>query len=50
MIRLTIAASLKRAGKEMKFVIEGANEGAPPDAPLVRLLFRAHWRSEHLLQ
>jgi hypothetical protein len=41
-IRLTILAQLKRAGKEMKFVIDGAGEGAPPDAPLVRLLTRAH--------
>ena len=39
-IRLTIAAELKRAGMEMKFVIAGAE--APPDASLVRLLVRAH--------
>jgi len=42
LIRITISAQLKRAGKEMKFVIDGAEEGAPPDAPLVRLLTRAH--------
>jgi site-specific DNA recombinase len=42
LIRLTIAAQLKRAGMEMKFVIDGADEATPPDAPLVRLLTRAH--------
>ncbi len=42
LIRLTIAAALKRAGMEMKFVIDGADEGSTPDASLVRLLMRAH--------
>jgi hypothetical protein len=42
LIRLTIAAQLKRAGNEMKFVIDGADDATPPDAPLVRLLTRAH--------
>jgi DNA invertase Pin-like site-specific DNA recombinase len=41
LIRLIIPAELKRAGKEMRLVINGAGEGAPPDAPLVRLLTRA---------
>ena len=41
-IRLTIPAELKRAGMEMKFVLEGADGKAPPDAALVRLLIRAH--------
>ena len=42
LIRLTIAAALKRAGMEMKFVIEGAHEGTTPDDGLVRLVTRAH--------
>ena len=41
-IRLTIAAELQRAGMEMRFVIDGVEIGAPPDAALVRLLTRAH--------
>ena len=41
-IQLTIAAALKRAGMEMKFVIAGMDEGATPDPGLVRLLIRAH--------
>ncbi len=37
-----IPAELKRAGMEMKFVLDGADGGARPDAALVRLLIRAH--------
>ena len=32
----------------MKFVIDGADEGAPADAPLVRLLIRAHGLARRL--
>jgi site-specific DNA recombinase len=39
---LTIGAQLKRAGMEMRFLVEGVEGGAPPDAHLVRLLTRAH--------
>jgi hypothetical protein len=42
LIRLTIAAALKRAGMEMRFVIDGADQGSTADAGLVRLLIRAH--------
>ena len=42
LIRLTIEAALKRAGKEMKFVFDGAEEASTPDVSLVRLLTRAH--------
>ena len=42
LFRLAISAQLKRAGKEMKFVIAGADQGSTPDASLVRLLIRAH--------
>ena len=42
LLRLAISAQLKRAGKEMKFVINGADQGSTPDASLVRLLIRAH--------
>jgi site-specific DNA recombinase len=41
LLRLAISAQLKRAGKEMKFVIDGADQGSTPDASLVRLLIRA---------
>jgi site-specific DNA recombinase len=40
--RLAISAQLKRAGTEMKFVIDDADQGSKPDASLVRLLIRAH--------
>ena len=41
-IRLTIPAELKRAGMEMKFVLSGDDDSAPPDPALVRLLVRAN--------
>ena len=41
-IDLTIGAQLQRAGMEMRFLVDGVEIGAPPDAGLVRLLTRAH--------
>jgi site-specific DNA recombinase len=41
LIALTIPASLKRTGKEMKFIVEGAATEAPADTSLMRLLVRA---------
>ena len=40
LIRLSIPASLKRAGNEMKFVIDGVSNSTPADATLIRLLLR----------
>ena len=48
LIRRTIAAALKRAGMEMKFVIPGAEEVTTPDASLVRRLIRADALARHL--
>ena len=48
LIRLTIAAELKRAGMEMKFVQAGADKGSS-DAALVRLLTRAHSLARRLV-
>jgi site-specific DNA recombinase len=47
-ITLIIPAQLKRTGKELKFIIEGAAERSPPDESLVRLLFRAHALGQRL--
>lgn len=41
-IILTITATLKRTGKELRFVIPGAADEAKPDQSLIRLLQRAH--------
>ncbi len=41
-ILLTIEAQLRRAGMEMRFVIDGVEIGAAPDDALIRLLARAH--------
>jgi hypothetical protein len=40
-IKLTISATLKRTGKELRFVIPGAADQATPDQSLIRLLKRA---------
>ncbi len=47
-LRLTVPAALKRTGKEMRFVVKGADENATPDPSLVRLLIRAHALSRRL--
>jgi site-specific DNA recombinase len=47
-LRLTIAATLQRAGKEMRFVVAGAANAIPPDASLVRLLTRAQALADRL--
>jgi site-specific DNA recombinase len=40
LIRLSTRASLKRTGKEMKFIVEGVTNSAPVDTTLIRLLAR----------
>ena len=40
LIRLSIPASLKRTGNEMKFVVDGVANSAPTDPTLIRLLLR----------
>ncbi|MBV8790942.1 MAG: recombinase family protein, partial [Pseudolabrys sp.] len=40
LIRLSIPATLKRTGKEMKFIVDGATNSAPPDTALIRLFVR----------
>ena len=39
-MRLSIPASLKRTGNEMKFIIDGVANSAPADATLIRLILR----------
>jgi site-specific DNA recombinase len=39
-MRLRIPASLKRTGKEMKFIVDGVANSAPADTTLIRLLVR----------
>jgi site-specific DNA recombinase len=40
LLRLSIPASLKRAGNEMKFIVDGLASSAPADTTLIRLLLR----------
>jgi hypothetical protein len=46
---LSIAARLKRVGKEMKILIEDGSDSASPDASLVRVLVRAHMIRDRFL-
>ncbi len=41
LIRLSVPASLKRTGKEMKFIVDGVANSAPADTTLIRLLVRS---------
>ncbi len=46
---LSIPSRLKRAGKEMKIIVDDGSEHAVPDPSLVRLLVRAHVIREQLV-
>jgi DNA invertase Pin-like site-specific DNA recombinase len=46
---LSIPSRLKRAGKEMKIIVDDGSEPAVPDPSLVRLLVRAHVIRERLV-
>jgi hypothetical protein len=49
-VTLVIPARLRRAGVEMKLVVDDGSESASPDVGLTRLLLRAHVIRDHLLQ
>jgi site-specific DNA recombinase len=50
LIRLSIPASLKRTGKEMKFVVNGVANSAPADTTLIRLLIRGQKIAKRLFE
>ena len=50
LIRLSIPASLKRTGKEMKFVVNGVTNSAPADTTLIRLLVRSQKIAKRLFE
>jgi hypothetical protein len=50
LVTLAIPARLRRAGMEMKLVVEDGSEPASPDAGLIRLLIRAHVIRDRLVQ
>jgi hypothetical protein len=49
LVILTIPARLKRAGKEMKIIVDDASDPAVPDTSLVRLIVRAHAIRDRLI-
>jgi site-specific DNA recombinase len=47
---LTVPASLKRAGREMRMLVENAGDQTSPDPSLLRILARAHQIQARLSQ
>jgi site-specific DNA recombinase len=50
LLTLTVPASLKRAGREMRMLVENANDQTSPDPSLLRILARAHHVQARLSQ
>jgi site-specific DNA recombinase len=50
MLTLTVPASLKRAGREMRMLVENAGDQTSPDPSLLRILARAHHVQARLIQ
>jgi site-specific DNA recombinase len=50
LIKLTISAHLRRAGKELRIIVKDGSEPVNPDAGLVRLLVRANIIRQRLLE
>jgi len=42
MLILTVAAGLKRVGREMRMLVENAHDQTPADPGLLRIIARAH--------
>jgi site-specific DNA recombinase len=49
LLTLTVSARLRRAGKEMRIVLEDGSDSAAPDPSLLRLLIRANAIRDRLL-
>jgi site-specific DNA recombinase len=49
LLTLTVPARLRRAGKEMRIVLEDGSDSAAPDPSLLRLLIRANAIHDRLL-
>ena len=47
---ISIPVRLRRAGKEMRLVVDNGSEQPPPDPALIRLVIRAHGIRDQLLQ
>jgi site-specific DNA recombinase len=50
LLTLTVPASLKRAGREMRMLVENAGDQTSPDPSLLRILARAHNVQARLVQ
>jgi hypothetical protein len=50
LLTLTVPASLKRAGREMRLLVENAGDQTSPDPSLLRILARVHDAQARLIQ
>jgi site-specific DNA recombinase len=50
MLRLTVPVGLKRVGREMRMLVENADDQTPADPSLLRILARAHHIQARLIQ
>jgi site-specific DNA recombinase len=50
LLTLTVPASLKRAGREMRMLVENAGDQTSPDPSLLRILARAHHIQARMMQ
>jgi site-specific DNA recombinase len=50
LLRLTVPVGLKRAGREMRMLVENADDQTPADPSLLRIIARAHHIQARLIQ
>jgi site-specific DNA recombinase len=50
LLRLTVPVSLKRVGREMRMLVENADDQTPADPSLFRIIARAHHIQARLIQ
>ena len=50
MLRLTVPVGLKRVGREMRMLVENADDQTPADPSLLRIIARAHHIQARLIQ
>src|SRR3984893_10860367 len=50
LLGLTVPAGLKRAGREMRMLVENADDQTPADPSLLRIIARAHHIQARLIQ
>ena len=50
LLELTVPVGLKRVGREMRMLVENADDQTPADPSLLRIIARAHYIQARLIQ